>query len=158
MKILLSLLTGVLLCAATRAQSYTPLPDFGKVDVSELQLKECSFDKKASAMVLFAEQESLFKLDLTAPSQSRVFQQTTVHVRVKIFNKDGFNQANIKIGYPISSDLISIKKLSAQTYNLDASGNIVTTALDKSAIFDKKINTRRAEKIFVMPAVKEGSV
>jgi len=54
--------------------------------------------------------------------------------------------------------MISIKHLTAQTYNLDASGNIVVSKVDKSAIYDKKINTREGQKIFVFPDVKEGSV
>ena len=133
----------------------TKLPEFGKVDPSELQLKECSFDKNAGAMVLFSEGESLFKLDLNVTNP--VFRQTEYHVRIKIFKKDGFDQANVKLLYPIRSD-VSIKHLSAQTYNLDASGNVVVTKVDKSVFFDKHLNTRFAQKIFAFPDVKEGSV
>jgi len=132
------------------------LPDFGKVDVSELQLKECSFDKNAGAMTLFSEAESLFKIDMNAAS-NWLFEQTEVHVRIKIFNKEGFKQADVKIRYP-NSDMISIKKLTAQTYNLDASGNVVISKVDKAAIYDKKLNTRWQQKIFSFPDVKEGCI
>ena len=60
------------------------LPDFGKVDPSELQLKECSFDMNAKAMVLFSEGESLFKLDLNAVLNP-IFRQTEYRMRIKIF-------------------------------------------------------------------------
>src|SRR6185436_15683876 len=93
----------LLLSSLQISAQYRKLPDFGKVDVSELQLKECSFDKNSSAMVLFSEGESLFKLDLNVTNP--VFRQTEYHVRIKIFNKDGFNQANVKIIYPIRSDV-----------------------------------------------------
>ncbi len=132
------------------------LPAFGKVDVSELQLKECSFEKDARAMVLFSEGESLFKVDRNAQGTS-VLEQTEFHVRIKIFNKNGFDQANVKITYPVSSE-VSITHFTAQTYNLDASGNVVISKVDKSAIFDKKLNTRFAQKIFAFPDVKEGSI
>ena len=132
------------------------LPEFGKVDPAELQLKECSFDKNAKAMVIFSEGESLFKLDMEA-KVNPIFRQTEYHVRIKIFTKDGFDQANVKIIYPIRSD-ISIKRFSAQTYNLDAAGNIVVSKVDKSAIYDKKLNTRFTQRIFAFPDVKEGSV
>ncbi len=141
---------------STLTAQTTKLPDFGKVDVAELQLKECSFDKNAGAMVLFSEGESLFKLDLNAMANP-VFTQTEYHVRIKIFNKEGFDQANVKIRYRISSD-VSIKHFSAQTYNLDGGGNIVVTKVEKNSIYDKKINTRYTERVFVFPDVKEGSV
>ena len=145
----------LLLSSLQISAQYRKLPDFGKVDVSELQLKECSFDKNSSAMVLFSEGESLFKLDLNVTNP--VFRQTEYHVRIKIFNKDGFNQANVKITYPIRSD-VSVRRLTAQTYNLDASGNIVVSKVEKAVVYDKKLNTRYAQKIFAFPDVKEGSV
>jgi hypothetical protein len=137
------------------AQRTSSLTDFGKVDKATLQLAECSFDKNADAMVLFDEAESLFKLDIG--SISPVFQQTEHHTRIKIFSKKGFDQANVKIRYRNDED-ISIKQFSAQTYNLDAAGNIIITRLDKSSVYDKKINKRYSEKIFAFPDVKEGSV
>jgi hypothetical protein len=133
------------------------LPAFGKVDKSELTMTECSFDKNAGAMMIFNEAESYFKINMQA-LLSPVFQQTAYRTRIKIFNKNGFDAANIKIKYPTDNPEISIKNLSAQTYNLDADGNIVVTKLDKSFVYDKVINTRYSEKIFVFPDVKEGSV
>ncbi|MEO7444417.1 MAG: DUF3857 domain-containing protein, partial [Ferruginibacter sp.] len=86
-----------------------------------------------------------------------IFEQTSYHSRLKIFNKKGFDVANIKIWYP-NNNLVSIKNFSAQTYNLDAAGNIIVTKVDKAAIFDKKINNRWSERVFVFPDIKEGSV
>ena len=63
----------------------TKMPDFGKVDVAELQLKECSFDKNSGAMVLFSEGESLFKLDLNAPANP-IFTQTEYHAVINIIS------------------------------------------------------------------------
>ena len=137
------------------AQKQSSLTDFGKVDKAALLMKECSFDKGAGAMVLFDEAESLFNLNIY--SSSPVFQQTEHHTRIKIFNKKGFDQANVKIRYGNDNN-VSIKNLSAQTYNMDEAGNIVITKVDKSSIYDKQINKRYSERIFFFPDVKEGSI
>ena len=100
-------------------------------------------------MVIFNEGESFVRLDLI---------QTDFRVRIKIFNKKGFDQANIKIMYVSNNKDVSITKFSAQTYNLDASGNIVTTKVDKASIYDKRINSRYSERSFAFPEIKEGSV
>src|ERR1700752_5031676 len=131
MKITLSMLVALLAVLSVSSQQPRPLPEFGKVDISELQLKECSFDKNAPAMYFFREAQSLAKIEGTALSSS-LYEQMVVHVRMKIFNKEGLDYANVKIRYPINSDMVSIKKLSAQTYNLDDAGNIVVTKMDKS--------------------------
>ena len=149
MKSLLSILS-LLFAVQLSAQKATKLPDFGKVDAAELTMKECSFDKEASAMMLFNKAESTYDLN--------GFEQTEHHVRIKIFNKKGFENANIKIRYPFDVREASIKHLSAQTYNIDATGNIVATKVDKASIFDKKINKKYSEKSFAFPDVKEGCV
>jgi hypothetical protein len=133
------------------------LPAFGEVNKSELQMSECSFEKGAAAMVIFDEAESVFRLNLSSPI-SPYFEQTDHHVRIKIFNEKGFANANIKIRYPTSDKTVSIIRLNAQTYNLDDAGNIVVTKVDKASIYDKVINTRYTDKIFVFPNVKAGSV
>ena len=138
-----------------KAQKQSSLTDFGKVDEAALRMKECSFDKAAEAMFIFDEAESLFKLNIH--SNSPVFQQTEHHTRIKIFNKKGFDQANVKIRYRNDKEVF-IKNFSAQTYNLDEAGNIVITKVDKSSVYDKQINKRYSERIFAFPDVKEGSI
>ena len=145
-----------ILACLSFAQKQPEIPAFGKVEKSELQMKECSFEKNAAAMVLFNKGESIFAINYGATNP--VFSQTEHHMRIKIFNKKGFEHANIKIRYRSSDKDISIKGLKAQTYNLDAAGNIVVTKLEKSAIYDKKIDKVFSEKTFALPDVKEGSV
>jgi hypothetical protein len=157
MKQYLSLFLLLFFSAIAYSQKMVKLPEFGKVDLSELQMTECAFDKGAAAMVIFDEAESVFRLNLTSAGLP-YFEQTDHRTRIKIFNQKGFDNANIKIRYPSSSNMVSITHLSAQTYNLDASGNMVITKLDKASIYDKKINSRFSEKIFAFPDVKAGSV
>ncbi|HMK05082.1 MAG TPA: DUF3857 domain-containing protein [Ferruginibacter sp.] len=152
-----SFLVALLLMSAAIVQAQlTKLPAFGKVDKATLGMKECSFDKNAGAMIIFDEAESFFKLDMESLI-SPVFQQTDHRTRIKIFNKKGFDQADVKIRYR-NDRSISIKNFRAQTYNLDAAGNIVVTKVDKSSVYDKQINKRYSERVFVFADIKEGSV
>lgn len=139
------------------AQQMVKLPGFGEVNKAELKMTECAFDKGAAAMVIFDEAESVFRLNLSSPTIP-FLEQTDHRIRIKIFNERGFENANIKIRYPTSDKTVSIIRLNAQTYNLDESGNIVITKVDKASIFDKAINSRYSEKIFAFPNVKVGSV
>jgi Domain of Unknown Function with PDB structure (DUF3857) len=141
----------------SQAQEFKKLPAFGDVTKEELQMTECSFEKGAAAMVIFNEGESFFKINRTS-AVTPFFEQTEVRVRMKIFNSRGFDEANIKIRYPSYDRSVDIIHLTAQTYNLDAGGNIVVSKLDKSSVYDKKINKRYSEKSFAFPEVKAGSI
>jgi hypothetical protein len=141
----------------TSAQNFKKLPSFGEVSKEDLALKDCDFEKGAAAMVLFSEAESFFKINSNMAVQP-FFQQTEVRVRTKIFNAKGFDEANVKIRYPSDDNTISIKNLVAYTYNLDAAGNTVATKLDKSSVYNKRLNKRFSEISFAFPEVKAGSV
>lgn len=157
MRILCNTLLGSLLCIGLRAQDLKKLPAFGDVSKADLQMTECSFEKGAAAMVLFEECESVFRLNLASPT-APYFSQTHYRVRIKIFNQKGFDRANIHIPYPSYDKSVAVQKLAAQVYNLDASGNVVVTKVDKSSVYDKPVNARYSEKIFAFPDVKEGCV
>ncbi len=132
------------------------LPGFGKVDMADLVMKECSFDKGAEAVVLFDVAEVYCFLDLNA--RNPITTQFERHVRIKILNLKGLDQANIRIPYNSDINIEEIKNLTAQTFNLDAQGNIVISKLDKKMIFDKKINKRLSEMVFAFPDVRPGSI
>lgn len=142
----------LLLCTSTLIAQTQPLklPEFGKVDVADLKMTDCPFEKDASAMMIFNTGESIFQLT--------GFEQTEHRVRIKIFNQKGFGQANIKIRYPSWGNEVSVKHLVAQTYNLDDAGNVVVTRVEKNSIYDKKISKRTSEITFAFPNVKAGSI
>jgi hypothetical protein len=150
-------LTCIIILFFAQAQEFKKLPAFGDVTKEELQMTECSFDKGAAAMVLFNEGESFFRINTNSPINP-FYEQTDVRVRIKVFNQKGFEQADVKISYPSYDRSVSIAKFSAQTYNLDAAGNIVVSKVDKASVYDKKINKRYSEKSFAFPDVKEGSI
>ncbi|MBP6431832.1 MAG: DUF3857 domain-containing protein [Ferruginibacter sp.] len=155
MKILLTLALAIALFSQS-LYSQKKLPKFGEISKDDLLMKNCSFDKTAPAMILFDEAEAFFDVNLNM-TVNPITEQTTRRTRIKIFDKKGFDRANIKIAYSASSE-VSIKKFYAQTYNLDANNNVVVTKVDKASIYDKELNKRARQKIFTFPEVKEGSI
>jgi len=104
---------------------------------------ECDFDKNAEAMVLFDKGQ----LDYIIGNGLDLIH----HVRIKILNEKGKNQADIRLPYYSWKDDERIEDISAQVYNLDPSGNIVITKLDKKQVFEKI-----AFKCKTLPGKKQG--
>ena len=149
------LLPGLLLSLSLFAQN--DIPAFGKVDKADLEMKQCPFDAAAEAMVLFDVAEVYCFLNLNSLT-SRLSSQLERHVRIKILNNKGLDFANIHIPFIAENNTEGIKNLSAETINLDATGNIIVTKVDKSSFFTKKMNKRYSEIIFAFPDVKVGSI
>ena len=153
--IIILLLLG-LLCNEVTAQK--DVPAYGKIEKADLEMTTCSFDNSAEALVLFDVGEVYCKLDLNSMSGNVLRSEFSKHVRIKIFAEKGFKNADIKIRYYSDHQMEDIKNISAQTINLDASGNIVYTKVDKNLIYRKKINKRYSDVIFSFPEVKKGSI
>ncbi len=79
------------------------------------------------------------------------------HAKIKIFNKEGFDHANIEI-FISKNDHSSEKliNLKASTYNLE-NGKIVKVDLDRSQVYTEELENYDLKK-FTFPAVKPGSV
>src|SRR4030095_8193008 len=134
--------------------SQNEFPAFGKADLKELMMKECSFEKEANAMKLIDFQET----EITA-NQYDIRIKIERRVRIKIFNKSGVDAANIIIPYMRKSKKSKVNDISAYIYNLDSSGtNIVTQKLQKDQIFKEKIDQGTSTVVFTFPDVKPGSV
>ena len=125
------------------------LPAFGTVDKADLEMKKCDFDDKAEAMVL---------IDDGALETIGDDLQFKRRLRIKIFNTKGLEWADVHLRYFSERNLQDITGIEAQTYNLDANGNIVVTKVEKKLIYEKKINKKYTEKVFTFPDVKAGSV
>ena len=129
------------------------LPEYGEIDKKDLQLKECEFDKDAVAYKLMSSGDVYYKVvdgDFNIMTDRRV--------RIKILSDKGLAYANIKIRFVSLAGYELIKNISGITYNLDSSGNILTTKLDKTSIATKKIDDQYSEVSFTLPDVKVGSV
>ena len=150
--LLLILLTSISL--QTSAQK--GLPAFGKIDKSDLELKDCDFDKGAEAFTLLDRGSVYYDRGTEGISLFKTIYER--RVRVKILKESGLDYANVKIHYYGHNNDEKILKVDAYTYNLDDAGNVKVTEVGKSAIYTKKIDREYSELIIAFPEVKVGSV
>ena len=124
-----------------------------KVTKSDLTINTYEKDSTANALVLYEQGNSYF-------DKKDFILKTEVKRKVKILNREGFNNANIQI-YLYNSDNNSKKEkvedIIATTYNL-IDKVIVTTRLKKADIFEEKYNDNTTLIKFTLPNIKEGSV
>lgn len=135
----------------TQAQDYK----FGKVSKEELQESSNPKDTEANATVLYRKQYVHFDY-----VQSEGFiQKNEIHERIKIYNKEGFDQATKIVRLYNGSNSLEedLTKLKAYTYNLEGN-KIVEVKLKNDGVFDEATNKYWKTKKFTMPNVKEGSV
>jgi hypothetical protein len=142
------LITTTSLLAQKNKKNENDIPVFGEVDKTDLIMKECDFDKNAEAVVLLDDG----RWEATSDIELRR------RLRIKILNDKGLEWANVHLRYRSERNMQNITKLEAQTYNLDASGNIVVSKVESKLIYEKKLNKRYSEKVFTFPDVKVGSI
>ena len=135
------------------AQKGSDIPGFGKVEKADLEMKSCDFDEKAEAVVLFEVGE--LYCDLSEMGSGMQYER---HIRIKILKDKGKDKADIHLPYYSFHNAEYIKNLQAQTYNLDAAGNITVTKVEKKLIYEKAIDKLHSEQVFTFPEVKAGSI
>ena len=147
-----TLITMALIFIANQliAQNYK----FGKVSKDELQEEFYPQDSSANAAYLYKKRRSY-----TVVLAGQIKMITEIHVRLKIYNQEGFDWAteNISLYGTLNSNRERFSNLKAVTYNL-IDGDIVTTKLDKNNIFSEEKSKSWTAKKFTMPNVKKGSV
>jgi len=146
----LFLLGAFALCANAQTQPLVPSEQpYGKITNEDLTMKACDFEKDANAMVLFSKCDQYF--------DQSFFVIREIHKRVKIFNDNGKDAANIHIPFFAGNHLESVGSIDAETINL-VDGKPVITKLDKKLIYIKHVNKFRDELVFTMPNITAGSV
>src|SRR5687767_13734268 len=78
--------------------------------------------------------------------------------RIKILTDKGKDRADVHLRFIKWKNEEEIKYISSQVYNLDASGNVDVTKLDKKQILEQPINKVLAETVFTFHEVKPGSI
>lgn len=146
-KLLLSVFTCMFFTMQGKAQIF---PNYGIISGNEKELKECSFDKDANAIILLHE--------ATSDYDDEYHLITTHHVRIKILKEAGLSVADVSIPFYRKDDFENIYKVEGMTFNYDAQGNEVITKLDRKSIFTKKTNERIGEVVIAFPAIKVGSI
>ncbi len=147
------ILTILLLLCSSTIFAQKELPAFGKIDKEDLLLKECEFDKDAEAYKLIDYGDVRYFL-----TNSSFNIQTNIRIRIKILKDKGIHLADIKLNYYSKDNYENIRDISAITFNLDNGGTIVTSKVEKSSIYIKKIDNEISQIAFTMPDVKVGSV
>lgn len=125
------------------------IKSYGKIDISDLELKECAFEKDANAMVLFDRGEVYFdhQFDIIMDR----------HKRIKIFNEKGKDEANIRIEFYSNNHYEDLYDIDAQTINIK-DGKPVITKLDRKQIFREAVDKNSTAIVFSFPDVQAGSV
>ncbi len=135
-------------CLSTTGLTQSPLPKFGIYSLEEMEMKECSFDKEAEAVILIDEGISEYDEDHRLITMRRV--------RIKILNARGMDQGNIVIPFYSKDDFEIIQRIEGITYT--HGGSTAFSNLDKKSVFIEKVNDRYSLVKFAMPNVKEGSI
>jgi hypothetical protein len=131
-----------------------PVIKFGDVKAEDFEPKSYSADTSASAVILADIGSSKFEGNKKG-FFSVVYKQ---HRRIRIMNKNGFDEATVSITlYKDEKDEETLSGFEAVTYNLEA-GKVVATKLDKSSIFQDKVNKNYTTRKFTFPNLKEGSI
>jgi hypothetical protein len=144
-KIYFLLLLIPCLCFKANAQ----VSPFGEIDIADLKLTTCSFEKSANAMILFDVAKVTYD-NSWGINMNR-------HKRIKIFNADGVSAANVRIEYWGGGRDEIIKNVEAATYNL-VNNKLEKTVLEKDQQFTVKIDKQRKALVFTFPNIKAGSV
>ena len=124
---------------------------FGRIDKKILEMTRYEADTNASAVILFDVGKSYF--EYAALGRYRI--QYERHVRVKVFDKEGYDWADWSI--PITNGAEKISEIKGVTFNL-VNGEIVTSKLKWKDIYEEVIYKDFVRKKFAMPNVKVGSV
>jgi len=133
------------------AQNY----EFGKVSKEELEAQASAIDENADAEILY-KNESIF---YTYTPEDGFIQRRRLHLRIKIYNKEGLDWANhsARLYNGNSSSRTKIYGEKGYTYNLE-NGSIKKVKLKKDGIFEEEVNKYWKKVSFTLPNVKEGSV
>ncbi|MDB5131556.1 MAG: hypothetical protein JWR02_1305 [Mucilaginibacter sp.] len=140
-------------CAQTvKQQNPSAVPTtqpYGKVDMTDLQMTSCDFEKDANVEVLF---------DKASVSFDRLYHLIFErHIRAKIFNDRGKGEANVRIQYYGGNHLEYITGVQGETINLN-NGSIEFAKIDNKLIYNQTVDKVRNEIVFAFPNVQKGSI
>ncbi len=118
----------------------------GKIDPDLVKMNTCPIDSSAGAFYLLEYGETRIDHSLEV--------ELYHVVRIKILDKSELDRGDVTIPYTTGK---TVRGLKAYTYNIE-NGQLVTTALDKKAVFKEKVDENTSNLKFSLPNVREGSV
>ena len=135
------------LCQLVNGQSQ--LPGFGEYNQEEINLKECSFEKNAGAVIL---------LDEAVSDHDDEYRLITHHrIRIKILDKREIERGNIRIRFYSKDKFEYIDKIKGRATNYE-NGNAVISELNSRSIFTEKEDNLYSSMKFAIPNVKAGTI
>lgn len=130
------------------AQTKPGLAPFGEVDIADLKLNACSYENGANAEILFDYGDVITTVD------SLVILR---HKRIKIFNANAADLANIRLPYHSGDKYESIPFIEAQTIRLE-NDQVVITKVDPKLIYTEVTDKNNKALVFTFPEVKPGCI
>lgn len=153
MKTYLALTVFLLLNVFARAQDFM----FGSLEPEDIKLDKNDLDSFSNAAVLneFGKAYMIFN-----DTKGRTELILEYHVRTKLFNRDGYDQANIVV--PLYRDesgerADDLSEIRAETINV-VDGRIVRTPVDKRQVFKENVSKYVTLTKFTFPDLREGSI
>ena len=143
-------LTLLFYCFIASSFGQTNIPVFGSVSSEERNLKECSFDKSADAIVLLDYAQS------THDEEHALI--TTRRLKIKILKEGGLEEGNIIITYQHANGYEEISEIEGFVHTTDGNGVPFTVPLDKKAIYRNKIDEFFSEVKIALPNIKVGTI
>jgi len=137
----------LLLTECSHAQEF---PSYGKVTPEELKLKECAFDKEATAVVLIDEAISNYN------DEHNLI--TNHHLRIKILKDKGVDYANISIPFFRGNDFEYINHVEGMVINTNKDGSTTIQNLEKKLVYTTNISDNHGEVRFTFPSITTGSI
>ncbi|MBC7849767.1 MAG: DUF3857 domain-containing protein [Chitinophagaceae bacterium] len=125
-------------------------PSYGSVTMIEMDIKECSFDKEADAVILL-DVASVHHNDERNLIMAR-------RVRLKVLKESGIDEGNIRIPFYRKDEGEFIREIQGYVHNVSTDGRVVIKELEKNSIFTQQVNEYYSEIRIAMPDVKVGSI
>lgn len=151
MKIILLPLVLCFLAVSSFAQNFT----YGQPLYDDLEFDRNKIDSNANAVVLKEFGTTSIQIDDITGHLELIFEY---HTKIKIYNKNGFDAANIVIPtYKDDAREETIRDLKASTFNY-VNGNFVETVMDNKAVFVENKSKYTKLTKFTLPNLKEGSI
>jgi transglutaminase-like putative cysteine protease len=142
-------------CLCTFSQELA-LPEFGKINIADLSVQECSFEKDAGAFYLLNYAKTKFRSFYDGSYEII----TERRVRIKILNQKGFQYAAISIPHFGNKHDSKITDIEAFVYTTDTTGTIVKTKVEKKDIFKSIVSDKSNLRMvkFTFPGLKPGCI
>jgi len=128
--------------------------EYGQFDLNEINMAKYDKDTSAHAVVL----KEFGKTWLSSGDQTPLVYE--YHTKIKIFDKNSFDQGNISIPiYKIDNNYFEeVSDVKGITYYKDENGNIQKIELDPKQVIHVKGNRYWDEVRFAMPGLRNGCV